>query len=138
MSPSFRADVFSTDPLELLGMRCSGCGRTSFPIRESCPSCGEPEALEKVPLSARGELCSWSVVRNAPAGLRTPYTLAYIDLPADGVRVMARLVGIEDVELAVGLPLELTALSVGDTRATDDETTDLQMFAFQPAVEVAR
>lgn len=129
---SFRPDVFSPDPVQLRGMRCGSCARTSFPARESCPSCGEPDALDEVALSSRGVLCSWSVVHNAPAGLRTPYTLAYVDLPDDGVRVMARLVDADGVDLAVGLPLELASLPVADTRVSTDEPGDLQMFAFRP------
>jgi uncharacterized OB-fold protein len=136
---SFRPDVFSVDPLRLKGMRCGRCHRNSFPARESCPSCGSPDRLEARGLSTRGELCSWSVVRNAPAGLRTPYTLAYVDLPADGVRVMSRLIGVDDADLAVGQHLELTSLPVQATRVDADEhQQSLHMFAFRPSQEETR
>ena len=136
---SFRPAEFSVEPLTLRGLRCGGCGQVSFPTRESCPACGAPDALAEQELSTQGKLCSWSVVRNAPAGLLTPYTLAYVDLP-EGVRVMSRLCGVEDVELAVGLPLELTSLPVRSTRAGDalpaeDVDVDVHMFAFRPMLK---
>lgn len=136
---SFRPDVFTLQPLRLHGMRCGRCRQVSFPTRESCPSCGSPDDLQQRPLSARGVLCSWSVVRNAPAGLRTPYTLAYVDLPDDGVRVMSRLSEADGVELVVGLPLELTAIAVDETRAEPSSDADSPyMFAFRPARKDSR
>ena len=132
---SFRPDVFQLDPPRLIGMRCGACASLSFPRRDSCPACGDEEELELRDLSSQGELCSWSVVRNAPAGLRTPYVLAYVDLD-DEVRVMSRLVGVEPEHLAVGLPLALTPVPVASTRSPNpdadrgDEDGDTLMFAF--------
>jgi uncharacterized protein len=131
---SFRPEVFSFGPACLNGMRCGNCDRVSFPARESCPACGALEPLHSHSLSKVGRLCSWTTVRNAPPGLRTPYTLAYVDLPADRVRVMAQLCDVDDVELAVGLPLELTSISVRSTRVdTAEVPEDVHMFAFRPS-----
>jgi uncharacterized OB-fold protein len=53
-------------------------------------------------------------VRQAPAGIETPYVLAQIDLPADGVRVMATVIGVraEDVRLDMPVRLELSPFGV--------------------------
>lgn len=137
---SFRPDVLALDPVRLIGMLCHACTAVTFPRRDSCPACGSLEELEDRALTSRGELCSWSVVRNAPAGLRTPYVLAYVDLPEDGVRLMSRLIETEDVDLVVGLPLELAAMDVAATWSEDHdpaETSDL-MFAFRPRTEEQR
>ncbi|WP_375000956.1 Zn-ribbon domain-containing OB-fold protein [Aeromicrobium sp. CTD01-1L150] len=131
---SFRPDVFDATACRLLGMACGDCGLVSFPARDSCPSCGSPENLEQRVLSRDGRVCSWAVVRNAPPGLLTPYVLAYVDLEEDGVRVMSRLEDVEPEALRVGMPVELTSLSVVSTRADDDvpDSVDVHMFAFRP------
>lgn len=137
---SFRSDVLALDPVRLIGMRCEGCAAISFPRRDSCPACGSIDGLHERPLTPRGLLCSWSIVRNAPAGLRTPYVLAYVDLVEDGVRIMSRVVEVEESDLAVGLPLVLTVIDVASTRSTDrdpDVASEL-MFAFRPLTEEQR
>lgn len=139
---SFRPEVLSLDPVRLHGVRCRTCEQVSFPVRESCPACGAPDALEPHLLTTAGRLCSWTVVRNAPSALRTPYTLAYVDLPEDGVRILTRLCDVEDEELVVGLPLELVALPVSETLAeppaSDGTRSSEHLFAFRPSLEEDR
>lgn len=137
---SFRPDVLALDPPRLLVMLCRSCTAVSFPRRDSCPACGSLDGLEDRALTTCGELCSWSIVRNAPEGLRTPYVLAYVDLPEDGVRLMSRLIETENVDLVVGLPLELAVIDVAATWSEDldpPETSEL-MFAFRPRAEEQR
>jgi scaffold protein (connect acetoacetyl-CoA thiolase and HMG-CoA synthase) len=117
---SFRPDVFEADPPALLGSSCTRCGGRAFPARDVCPACGAVDAAESVRLSREGVVYSFTVVRQAPPGLATPYVLAYVDLPADAVRVMAR-VEAEDVE--IGLPVRLVA-------RPDERNPGRLMFAF--------
>jgi uncharacterized OB-fold protein len=58
-------------------------------------------------------------VRQAPPGIETPYVLAQIDLPADGVRVMATVIGVraEDVRLDMSVRLELSPFGVAEDGA---------------------
>ncbi|AGP61401.1 Zn-ribbon domain-containing OB-fold protein [Streptomyces rapamycinicus] len=121
---SFRPDVFTADPPTLLASHCRDCGNKAFPPRDVCPSCGAPSG-DQVPLSRRGEIYSYAVVRQAPPGLATPYVLAYIDLPEDEVRVLARVEGIAPDVVRVGTTVEL------GTRPVDNPDDTSVMFVFR-------
>lgn len=90
----------------LKGYRCKKCGRLDF----KTSLCGEcwGEEFDVVPLSRRGRLYSYSDIYIGQAGLSTPYSFAYIDLP-EQLRVFAQLEGglgsfkcDEEVELTLG------------------------------------
>ncbi len=123
---SFRPDVFELDPPCLLGTRCGACGGKAFPPRQVCPHCGAVDEAEPTRLTTIGSVYSFTVIRQAPPGLQTPYVLAYVDLDDDDVRVMARLEGSATDEVAIGMPVELTVRD--DERAPEE---DVVMFAFQ-------
>ncbi|MBM7326106.1 Zn-ribbon domain-containing OB-fold protein [Agrobacterium sp. S2] len=74
----------------LIGSQCRACGERQFPARDVCSSCRSEEVDANVPLAGTGKVYSFTVVRQAPPGRPTPYTLAYVDLD-DGVRVMAQV-----------------------------------------------
>ena len=80
-----RDDAISIDPQGLKGIACRACSRRSFPQRPLCPHCGA-DTIDNVALSDRGRVASWTVVHQAPPQLKTPYTLATVDLD-DGVRL---------------------------------------------------
>lgn len=123
---SFRPDVFLADPPTLLGSACTVCYGRAFPPRDVCPHCGAVDTGEGVRLSTTGVVYSFTVVRQAPPGLKTPYVLAYVDLLDDELRVMARLEGFEPEEVEIGLPVRL----VGRPDERDSEGGTV-MFAFE-------
>ena len=88
-------------PGPLVAGRCRACGTLSPPASSICPGCWSAESCERVPLSTRGVLYAYTVVRNAPPGFAAPYVIGYVDLP-EGVRVMARLDGEPPPGLTVG------------------------------------
>ncbi|GAA4879020.1 Zn-ribbon domain-containing OB-fold protein [Actinomycetospora straminea] len=102
----FREGLLSLDPPRLLGSRCGACGTATFPARDVCPAC-RAEEVAGHELSTRGRIHSFTVVRQAPAGVEVPYVLAWIDLPADDVRLMAQVVGVAPEEVSHGLPVSL-------------------------------
>jgi Predicted nucleic-acid-binding protein containing a Zn-ribbon len=104
-SRPLRDGLLQTDPPRLLGSACRACSTRLFPARDFCPACGSDDIEGGVPLAADGTLYSFTVVRQAPPGRETPYSLAYIDL-ADGVRVMAQVAGDPDT-LHIGMPVRL-------------------------------
>ena len=128
---SFRPDVFRADPPTLLAGRCPDCGRTAFPVRDSCPACGSDQETDPLTLSGHGEVYSYTIVRQAPKGLPTPYVLAYVDLPENSVRVMTRLDQVDPDHVTIGMPVELTAIP-------SSSTDDTWMFAFQPSERTPR
>jgi uncharacterized OB-fold protein len=115
----FRDGLLTLKPPRLLGSRCAACGTTAFPPRDFCPACRAVGGLEQAELATNGRVHSYTVVRQAPPGVAVPYVLAWIDLPADRLRLMSTVVGIapEDVQLGLPVELELTAFGTADDGA---------------------
>ncbi|MBB5157256.1 Zn-ribbon domain-containing OB-fold protein [Saccharopolyspora phatthalungensis] len=126
---SFRPDVFHPDPPTLLGSRCPMCAGKVFPPRDVCPRCGEANEEHPVELSRQGTVYSYTVVRQAPPGLTTPYVLACVDLPDDEVRVLSRIEGGDPAAVAIGLPVRLGA------RPVEGSDGGHLMFVFNPVEE---
>ncbi len=115
---------------QLAGSRCRRCTTVLFPQREYCPTCGQPDALENVPLGRAGKLYAFSVAYVAPAGFDPPYAFGYVQLP-EGPRLFARLVEVDHPEttLKIGMDLELTLAPI----RVIDEGQVLWGYAFRPA-----
>ena len=124
MGQPLRADVISLDPEGLRALSCSGCGQRSFPARDLCPHCGS-DAIEQIVLSRHGTVVSWTVVRQAPPPLETPYTLATVDL--DGVRLLGAATG--RVDIGSDVAVELFPMKSAPNGA------DLWWYRFQPTEE---
>ena len=79
------------DPLH--GRRCTDCARLSVENGTTCPFCGSAGG-DRVPLSGRGRLLSWTVIRVAPAryAAEAPYSIALLELD-EGPRLTARVDG---------------------------------------------
>lgn len=111
---SFNPELFEVVPPTLLGSECPDCGRRTFPPREVCPFCGELSNVQPRALSTTGTVYSYTIVRQAPPPIKTPYILAYVDLPQDQVRIMTRM----DVEtcsdMAIGAEVSLTSIILDD------------------------
>lgn len=126
-APSFRPDAFELDPPRLLASICSQCEAKAFPPRDICPRCGAASAAEKARLSTEGVLYAFTIVRQAPPGLSTPYVLGYVDLPAEEVRVMAQIVGAEPEEVRVGDRLRLASAPAEPAR---EEPASMFVFTY--------
>jgi uncharacterized OB-fold protein len=81
-------------------------------------------------------VCTFTVVRQAPPGVEVPYVLAQIDLPADDVRLMATVVGVEPEDVVIGMPVVLDLVPFG----VDADGASLLGYAFRAATaeETAR
>ena len=113
----------------LLGDRCSSCGTYVFPPTAAfCPNPGcEGASFERVPLSRRGRVWSYTVNRYqppppyVPAEPFLPYGIAAVELDNEKLVVLGQVAGSADPEapdapLAVGTEVEL----VLDTLFEDD------------------
>ena len=125
----FRSDLLTLDPPRLHGSRCPRCATTVFPPRGFCPACRSGAEPDRVALSAEGRICSFTVVRQAPPGLEVPYVLAQVDLPADGVRLMATVVGAEPEDVVLDAPVTLETCPFG----TADDGAALLGYRFRVA-----
>ena len=95
----------------LQGGHNEALGKYVFPLMG-----GDKEFFEPVPLKREGTVWSFTVQRFRPktppyAGPDDfiPYLVAYVDLPGQ-LKVEARLVDIEEEEVDIGLPVELTVI----------------------------
>ena len=82
--------------------KCKKCGKINFPERITCPECSSRE-FEKINLSGRGELVSFTIIRVAPQGFGdlVPYAVGIIKLD-EGIQVMGQIVDVNPEELKIG------------------------------------
>jgi uncharacterized OB-fold protein len=91
----------------LIGEVCPHCDAKIFPPRDVCPECGG-EARLPFSFSGRGEIFSYTVMHDAPAGfeLTTPYTVALVKLE-EGPVVTAQLTDLGEEAVKIGMPVEM-------------------------------
>ena len=123
--------TWPSDSPKLIGSKDTETGRYFFPAKNS-------NQHEKVELSNKGKLWTWTVQRFlpktryieqvAPEDFK-PYAVGYIELPGE-IMVESRLVGIDPKELEIGMEMELTIESF----VKNEEGEELLIFAFKPSV----
>lgn len=99
----------------LEAQRNTRSGELRFPARPA--GLGEdPSEWESVTLSGRGEIYSFSVIRQAPDGYEglTPYPVALVRL-AEGPLVTAQLTDCTEDEITIGQPVEMVTRQLVDT-----------------------
>jgi len=99
----------------LEGERNRGTGAVRFPPQPA--ALGEDaNAWEPVALSGRGELYSFSVLRQVPDGYEgmAPYPVGMVRL-AEGPLVTAQLTDCAEGDLAIGMPVEMVTRKLVDT-----------------------
>ncbi|MDD5502930.1 MAG: Zn-ribbon domain-containing OB-fold protein [Candidatus Thermoplasmatota archaeon] len=93
----------------LIGSKCGSCGTVDFPPRTICPHCRRKSIgkMEDIKLSGKGEIVSYSIVREAPEGfeIQVPYAMALIKLD-DGPTLTAQIVDCELEEVKIGARVE--------------------------------
>tara|TARA_R110002167_G_scaffold59894_5_gene169655 strand:- start:1439 stop:1831 length:393 start_codon:yes stop_codon:yes gene_type:complete len=87
---------------KLLIGKCKACNEVHHYPRAICPACMSTD-VDWVPVSGKGTVYSFSVMRRAPV----PYAIAYIRLD-EGVTVITNIVDCELDEIAVGQAMQLT------------------------------
>lgn len=95
--------------------KCTACGSRQHYPRPFCVTCLSPD-LEWEAASGRATLFSFTIVRRAasPAfAADVPYVLAIVELE-EGPHMTGNVIGIPAEEVVVGMPLELTMVTVGD------------------------
>jgi uncharacterized protein len=91
----------------LLLKRCQDCGSVIWYPRAICPECSSLDT-EWFEASGRGRVYSYTVNYRGEGAYQDcgPFVLAYVELD-EGPRVMTNIVGTDDADLAVGLPVEV-------------------------------
>jgi len=103
----------------LVGEVCPHCDAKIFPPRDVCPECGG-EAKTPFAFTGRGEIYSYTVMNDAPAGYQesTPYTVALVKLQ-EGPMVTAQLTDLGSQPVEIGMPVEMVTRRIrsdGDER----------------------
>ncbi len=112
-----------------MGNMCKYCGKTSFPAVELCPFCSSDD-LEKVPLSTKGIVFSFSVTRVPVGPYKPPIIGAYIDLP-EGTRVFGQIhANVQDVKTGMRVKMETGVLW------TEKDGTEVLGYYYVPVEEV--
>ena len=108
--------LLTRDPPSLIGSRCAACHELRFPATGLCSAC-QSTRVERVPLSTRGTVYTFTIVRNRPPGYagEVPYAFGFVDLP-DGIRVISTLAADDLSSLSIGdvVEFELFALETAD------------------------
>lgn len=103
--------------------RCAGCGAFIYYPRDRCPHCFS-ERLEWTPVSGRGKLYSYTVVRRASTRsfADKPYVLAIVELD-EGVRMTTNVEAAPE-SVKIGMPVAVYF---------DDVTPEKTLVKFKPA-----
>jgi hypothetical protein len=99
----------------LEGQRHRSTGAVRFPPR--APALGETGTdWEPCPLSGKGQLYSFSGVRQPPHGLenQVPYLVGMVQLE-EGPLVVAQLTDCREEELTIGQPMEMVTRKIKET-----------------------
>lgn len=111
--------------------RCGACERFTHPPVPVCPSCGSTEpAFTFEPVDARGEVRSWTVLRQAfLPGFAEDLPIVLVDVALDGhddLRLIGRLLDGPAASLRIGIRVTVAFEHLAD---------DIDLPAFELAVE---
>jgi uncharacterized OB-fold protein len=117
VNPETREFWLATAEGRLLLKRCLDCGTVIWYPRVICPECASLRT-EWFEAAGRGRVYSYTVNHRGEGAYQgsPPFVLAYVELD-EGPRMMTNIVGAEEPELAVGLPVEVVFHSAGDEAA---------------------
>jgi hypothetical protein len=116
-APDVVDGVFDAQALRLVGGRCRACEALRFPAAPVCARC-QSDAIDRVPLSDRGTIHTFTIVRAEPPGYAgpVPYAIGVVTLP-DGIRVASTLTADNLDDLAIDDPVALELITLGDAPA---------------------
>ena len=127
----FTMPLSPLEQVSLAGSKCRNCGEASLGTVSSCPNCAG-EDLEVIPLSQRGRLWTYTVIRHRPPGDYkgpdpfAPFGEGLVEL-AEGIRVKSPIDGDVD-RLKIGTELGLVVYKLYE----NEEGNDVIAFKFKP------
>lgn len=92
----------------LIGTKCTTCGKVYFPPRVICPECRRNGKLENIQFKGTGKIHSFSIVRTPIDDFKTiaPYPVAIIELD-EGAKVTSQIVDADIDNIEIGDPVEM-------------------------------
>lgn len=116
----------------LVGEECPHCKSKIFPPRDVCPECGL-EAKTAYHFSGKGEVYSYTLMSDAPAGFRAaaPYAIALVKLE-EGPIVTAQLTDLGTETVHIGMPVEMVTRKLRDDG--DERGMIIYGYKFRPVM----
>ena len=112
---------------EFLIQKCRNCGSYRFYPRSICPHCLSDE-VDWIKAAGRGQIYSFTVsYRYRSPGFKAdvPYNIAIVELE-EGVRLISNIVGCNNEDLRIGMPVEVSF---------EDVTPEITLPKFRPVRE---
>lgn len=81
--------------------RCDACGALAFPPRRRCLECGSEAGWTLTPLPRTGTVYTVVTIHVPVPGLRTPYSLAIVELDGTDVRALVKVTGVAAGSVAI-------------------------------------
>jgi len=101
----------------MIGAKCTNCGKTYFPSRAMCTECGRKSLgkMEKFKFSGKGTVYSMTTVHEAHEqyDFLKPYSLALIDLD-EGAKILGQVIDCEPEEVKIGTRVKSTFRKLGE------------------------
>ena len=133
----FSIPLSPPDKVALIGSKCKDCGEIALGKRQTCSNCGGGN-LEETPLSRKGKLWTYTVIRHKPPGDYkgpdpfVPFGLGLVEIP-EGIRVLSLLqCDLDSIKIGMDLELNLYPLY------TDENQNEVIAFRFSPVQEGER
>jgi uncharacterized protein len=81
--------------------RCDACGTLALPPRRRCLGCGSESGWTLAPLPRTGSVYTVVTIHVPVPGLRTPYSLAIVELDGTDVRALVKVTGVPAGSVAI-------------------------------------
>jgi uncharacterized OB-fold protein len=127
----FKTPLSPVEQVRLIGSKCKDCSEISLGKRQACSNCGGKN-LEEIPLSRKGKLWTYTIIRHKPPGDYkgpdpfVPFGLGLVELP-EGIRVLSPI-QCDLNRISVGMELELEVYPL----YTDENKNEVMAFRFRP------
>ncbi|MDD5960323.1 Zn-ribbon domain-containing OB-fold protein [Methanobrevibacter wolinii] len=102
----------------LIGSKCTNCGRVFFPPRVICPDCRRKGNIEDIKFSGKGKIYTYSIVRSPSSDFKieAPYAVAIIELE-EGAKLTAQIVDTDIDNINIGDPVEMVFRKISEDGA---------------------
>jgi uncharacterized OB-fold protein len=127
----FKTPLSPLEQVTLIGSACKDCREISLGKRQTCSNCGGKD-LEEIPLSRKGKLWTYTIIRHKPPGDYkgpdpfVPFGLGLVELP-EGIRVLSPI-PCDLKRISIGMELELEVYPL----YTDENKNEVMAFRFRP------
>lgn len=104
---------------KLLGSRCEACNITYATPRSHCMDCGTPTEWVELPQQGRVHTYTTCYFGGQAFLKETPFTLILVEFDGVDTLFLSRLVGVEEEEAAIGMPVRARFVRNSKFRVTD-------------------